>query len=34
MSVNTFGTRLSSDTAKDIWQQKVDPFNFGTDRPQ
>jgi polysaccharide export outer membrane protein len=32
-AINTFGTRLSSDAAKDIWQQKVDPFNFGTNRP-
>ncbi|MDD3275668.1 MAG: polysaccharide export protein [Kiritimatiellales bacterium] len=33
-AVNTFGTRLSSDAAKDIWQQHIDPFNFGTQRPQ
>ncbi|MFA7257560.1 MAG: SLBB domain-containing protein, partial [Kiritimatiellales bacterium] len=32
-AITTFGTRLSSDAAKDIWQQKLDPFNFGTDRP-
>ena len=33
-AINTFGTRLASDAAKDIWEQKVDPFNFGGNRPQ
>jgi polysaccharide export outer membrane protein len=33
-AVNTFGTTLSGNAARDIWQQKVDPFNFGTARPQ
>lgn len=32
-AVNTFGTRLSNDAARDIWQRKIDPLNFGTDRP-
>jgi polysaccharide export outer membrane protein len=33
-AVNTFGTRLSTDAARDIWQKKLDPFDFGTNRPQ
>lgn len=32
-AVNTFGTTLAGDAARDIWQQKIDPFNFGTERP-
>jgi polysaccharide export outer membrane protein len=32
-AINTFGTTLAGDAAKDIWEQKVDPFNFGGDRP-
>lgn len=33
-AINTFGTTLAGDAATDIWQEKIDPFNFGTDRPQ
>lgn len=32
-AVTTFATTLTGDAARDIWQQKVDPFNFGTNRP-
>lgn len=31
-AVTTFATTLTGDVARDVWQQKVDPFNFGTDR--
>ncbi len=33
-AVNMFGTTITRDAATDIWQQKVDPFNFGNNRPQ
>lgn len=33
-AINTFGTTLSGNAATDIWQRKIDPFNFGTQRPQ
>jgi hypothetical protein len=32
-AVNTFGTTLAGDAAKDIWEQDIDPFNFGGNRP-
>jgi polysaccharide export outer membrane protein len=32
-AITTFATTLTGDVARDVWQQKVDPFNFGTDRP-
>jgi hypothetical protein len=32
-AITTFATRLTSDAAREIYQQKVDPFNFGTNRP-
>jgi len=31
-AVTTFATTLTGDAARDIWQQKVDPFNFGKNR--
>lgn len=31
-AVTTFATTLTGDVAQDIWQQKVDPFNFGKNR--
>jgi polysaccharide export outer membrane protein len=33
-AITTFGTTLTTDAARDVWQKKLDPFNFGTDRPQ
>jgi len=33
-AITTFATTLTGDAANDIWQKKVDPFNFGTERPQ
>jgi polysaccharide export outer membrane protein len=33
-AVTTFATTLTGDAANDIWQTKIDPFNFGTERPQ
>jgi hypothetical protein len=32
-AVTTFGTTLASDAATDIWQRKIDPFNYGPNRP-
>jgi polysaccharide export outer membrane protein len=32
-AITTFATTLTSEAASDIYQQKVDPFNFGTNRP-
>ncbi|MGE4489536.1 MAG: SLBB domain-containing protein [Kiritimatiellales bacterium] len=32
-AINNFGTTLSGNAATDIWQEKIDPFNFGEDRP-
>jgi polysaccharide biosynthesis/export protein len=32
-AVNTFGTTLAGDAATDMWQEKIDPFDFGTERP-
>lgn len=33
-AINTFGTTLAGDAAQDIWQRKIDPFNFGIDRAE
>ncbi|MCC7299690.1 MAG: polysaccharide export protein [Verrucomicrobia bacterium] len=32
-AITTFGTTLSGDVAREVWQQKIDPFNFGKNRP-
>jgi polysaccharide export outer membrane protein len=32
-AITTFATTITGDAATDIWQQKIDPFNFGKDRP-
>ncbi|MBC8205915.1 MAG: polysaccharide export protein [Kiritimatiellales bacterium] len=32
-AIRTFATTLTSDAATDIYQRDVDPFNFGTERP-
>jgi len=32
-AITTFATTLTSDAATDIYQQDVDPFNFGQERP-
>lgn len=33
-AVTMFATTLTRDAATDIWQRKVDPFNYGNNRPQ
>lgn len=32
-AVNTFGTTIAQEAATDIWQEKIDPFDFGERRP-
>jgi polysaccharide export outer membrane protein len=31
-AITTFATTLTGDVARDVWQQKVDPFDFGRNR--
>ena len=33
-AIRTFATTLTSDAAESFYQEKVDPFNFGRDRPE
>lgn len=34
LAVSSFSSTLMQDVATDTWQRKVDPFNYGTNRPE